>query len=168
VLARLVDFKAPRVTSTFYATHIPPGETWRYSVDVADGFLAQLRSHAADASVVQFMVPGIHPPFDTTIAAGSAVLASATDGRAVLASERRVHEVIADIARARRIEVTLTTRPKGQSPVPGTAVFGWQRNGLAGRRLYNIESGAPWSGPMIPAFELRLLDRLERPILIGF
>ena len=166
VMARVWPISAPPVFPTFYALHVPAGASWRYTVDVGDAFVEQL-NHAAGVTAVQFMVPGLQPPFSTTIATASGqVLASDTNGKAVLEAIAPPGQIIDALTRSRRIEIEIAARPEGETSAAGVPVFGWQRNGLPGRTL--TAGGIVLDTPTVPAFELRLLDAASRPILIGF
>jgi hypothetical protein len=158
----------PPVFSTFYALHVPPGETWQYEITVGDPFVEQFRRLAPAAASAQFMLAGIHPPFDVSVRVNAQVVAHASDGRAVLASDVSPADLLALLDRGRALTISVTTRSEGQSPQPGTSVFGWQRAGLAGRELITNGDASSYRGQTLPAVEMRLLDVRQRPILIGF
>lgn len=161
VVTQAAPLTAPRVVSTFEGLHVPPQRPWRYSIDLGDEYLNAARAHVADAVSIDFMLVGIHPPFTTRVTDGNGrEIASADDGRGVLSSKIGVAAVLDLLTRSKRVEVTIDS-------TNGTAVFGWQRAGLPGRRL-TTAAGAPIASEMAPAFEIRMIDRGGRPILIGF
>lgn len=170
VLPRLMPVSRPPVQSTFYSTVVPPNASVRYAVSVSDAFIAELRRFEQRDVAVQFVTSGIHAPFDVTVSDGTGVvLAESHDGGMLQHAKVTLPEVIRAVDRSRAIEVRYVTRdPATGGPPGGTAIFGWQRNGLPGRRLTNDRTGAPWAASMLPALEMRVTDTAGRALLIGF
>ncbi|MGH9218300.1 MAG: hypothetical protein ACRD1W_03300, partial [Vicinamibacterales bacterium] len=165
VLPRVLAPDVPAVFSTFYALRLEPGQSWRYSIDVGDQFISRLNS-VEGATQLQFMVPGLNPPFSATVTAGNGqLLASTTEGAATFMTNLPFDSAVDAIASSHRIDVTISARPRGDGAF-GVGVFGWQRAGLRGRSL--VAAAGERSAPTLPAFEVRLLDPVSRPLLIGF
>jgi len=166
--AQVIKPRVPPIFETFYAIHVPAGETWRYSVELGETFLSQFSAATRRAARVQFMFPGQHPPYDARITtAEGVILASVTDGSTMLYSAQSPADVAQALAKTRRINVEITARPEKQSPVSGVSVFGWQRRDLP-RRSFVSASGRAFDAPTLPAFEMRLFDSTSRLILVGF
>jgi hypothetical protein len=158
----------PPVFPTFTSLHLPAGDSWRYSIEISESFVERLRNETRGSSI-QFMVPGLHPPYTTTIQTGDGVIvASESDGRATLLANRPTPEIIERLGTTRRLEIEITARPEGQSPAAGVSIFGWQRARLPHRQLSDAKTGQSLSRPTLPAFEMRLLDANAKLLLIGF
>ena len=170
VMPRFMPLSRPPVQSTFYSTVVPPNASLRYDVRLSEAFLAQLRRYERPDVSVQFVTSGIHAPFDVTVTDGhDAVLAESHQGGMLQTAKLTLPDVLDAVERSRALAVLYTTRDPGAGgQAGGTAVFGWQRNGLEGRRLVNARTDAPWDAAMLPALEMRLIDTAGRPVLVGF
>jgi len=148
------------VYSTFDSERIRAGDRWRYSVDLGPGFISAVRRTLPTASLVDFMVAGLQPPFVARVSAGGREIASGDNGANVLHASMDASRVFALLDASKTIDVEL-------SADHDLRVFGWQRPQLAGRHLRALQADLS-AITAFPAFEVRLLDSRGAPLLVGF
>jgi hypothetical protein len=159
----------PPIRSTFYSTVVPPAGAIHYAVTVAPEVIARLKGLVSRAGSVQFATPGIHSPYDVTVTDGERrPLAASSDGGMLLPSTVALSDIVSTLERTPELHLAIETRAEGNGGHPiGTALFGWQRRGLAGRTLTD-GSGAAFASDFLPQFELRVLDERGRLQFVGF
>ena len=156
-LEQPVSFPVDYGTST-----VPAGMGFTYTIRVGETFRGELRRLAAPGDILVMnsrvaadgLIPHLHGTPRLWI--GDSELPLHSLGLFVWQTD------FAAATAALETADTLTLRIHATEPL---AVGGWQRHGLPGRIL-DLGTAAP--SPVLPAFELRLLDRRRALKLVGF
>ncbi len=168
-LPQVLPPREPPVLMTLYNIRLTPGTTMRYSVNVSDAFLAELRALENQPVKVEFMYAIWKPPFDVTVRAGEqTVLAQNSEWAYVRNAAMPLADVLNALAHEKKINIDLKTLPVDAGGYKWPSVFGWQRNGLAGRAFYDMATHQAWTGENLPAFEMRVLDLNGKLLLTGY
>jgi hypothetical protein len=168
-LAQALPPQKPAELSTFYTTAIPPETRFRYTVTVSDQFIRELTRYEHSPVTVQFMTCGIHAPFEVRVTGGrDTVFAESQQGGMFQNAVVGLPEMLAALKNSPELNLYITTFDKVRGNPIGTTVFGWQRNGLPHRSIWNESTHAAWESTMLPALEFHVLDAAGRSVLIGF
>ncbi len=174
IVALLNPVPEPFLTTMSAEVIAPSGATARYTIHLSDRFVAALRQFTNEPVIVEFQY-GMGYSQTWRVMAGDRQVP--TQGPVEISQPSydifKLYVSLPELLKALDHSNNELTIEIPSGPEQRTSAFGWQRQGLPGRKLVDATTGSDWLAPDIPAFELRVYreigqGKLGALLLVGF